>query len=66
MLFLVSADHGHCAVDIIFAVDASGSIGERAFSVAKQIAIDIINTLPTSQDDVRVGFMTYTSNVEVM
>ena len=50
-----------CPLDVIFAIDGSGSIGERNFANFKQIAMDIVWSLPVDQYEVHIGFIQYTA-----
>jgi hypothetical protein len=49
--------------DLIVVTDNSGSVGSVNYDLEKQFVVDLFNELTIAQDDVRVGVIDYSTNV---
>lgn len=52
-------------VDLIFVLDASGSIGEAGYSQMKSFVSQLINKMDMESGNVRVGLLSFSSSVYV-
>ncbi|KAK3594268.1 hypothetical protein CHS0354_008849 [Potamilus streckersoni] len=57
--------HGHCPRDILFIVDASGSLGPANFQQVLNFIAGVINGLNIGVSENRVAVMTFSSSVKV-
>ena len=55
---------GNCTVDLIFVLDASGSIDSAGFDQMKLLVSRIVNNLDIEDDNARVGLLTYSTAVD--
>ncbi|CAH1783538.1 unnamed protein product [Owenia fusiformis] len=53
-------------VDLIFAIDSSGSIFENNFKLLKQFVMSVIQDLPVSNSGTRVGVLTFASTSSII
>lgn len=48
-------------LDLIFAIDCSGSIGERDFDIMINFVKSLVNLLPTSEETVHISVVTFST-----
>ena len=62
---MLTAPPANCtAIDLIFVLDASGSIDSSGFEQMKLLVSQIVNSLDIESDNVRVGLLTYSTTVD--
>ena len=50
-------------LDLVFAIDSSGSIGANNFNIAKSALVSMIDNLIIGPTKIRVGIINYSSNL---